>query len=161
MNNISEATSWLKQLLDSMLIETAVIESEELEPNHWQLNVQVDPSESSLLIGYRGDGLAAIQHLLRLIFNNQNSEELTESPSRLTLNINNYIEDKTDRLTQSAIRAAQKVLDTGRPYRFRSLSSSERFIIHNEISQNPEFIDLESFSENDDTGRVLIIQYKQ
>ena len=162
MNNIEETTSWLKQLLDSMLIETAVVTSEEIEPNHWRLNIEVDPNESSMLIGYRGDGLAAIQHLLRLIFNNQDAQLLEEGAPlpRLTLNINNYIEDKTDRLGQSAARAAHKVLETGRPYRFRSLSSSERFIIHNEIAQNPESSDLESFSENDETGRVLIIQYK-
>ena len=175
MFNSEEVKKWLEQLLDLMLIKDAQIEIFESEPNHWRINLNVQPEDSGSLIGYRGDGLQSLQRLIRIIFTDskhefsqKNSDETISDPEsessynwqRITLNINDYLEEKAERLRQSALRAAHKVLDTGRAYRLHSLSSAERFIIHNEISQNPEFSELESFSENDDSGRVLIIRYK-
>lgn len=166
MLNSEEIKNWLEQLLDLMLIQDAQIEITETEPNNWRINIQVNAEDSGSLIGYRGDGLQSLQRLVRIIFTDVNhssfrdKENENESWQRLTININDYLEEKSERLRQTALRAGHKVLETGRAYRLHSLSSPERFIIHSEISQNPEFSELESFSEDDESGRVLIIRYK-
>lgn len=166
MFNSEEIKKWLEQLLDLMLIQNAQVEIVETEPNNWRINIQANAEDSGSLIGYRGDGLQSLQRLLRIVFtdsshlSSQNKENENENWQRLTLNINDYLEEKSERLRQTALRAGRKVLDTGRAYHLHSLSSPERFIIHSEISQNPEFSELESFSEDDESGRVLIIRYK-
>lgn len=119
-----------------------------------QATIKVPQEESGLLIGFHGDTLAAIQRLTRVIF----QEELQDK--RLVVNVNEYREQRSDRLKQMAEKAAEQVLETGRPYRFANLPSHERFVIHSTIGDNPDYAGLESVSEGEGRDRVLIIRPK-
>lgn len=119
-----------------------------------QATIKVPQEESGLLIGFHGDTLAAIQRLTRVIF----QEELQDK--RLVVNVNEYREQRSDRLKQMAEKAAEQVLETGRPYRFANLPSHERFVIHSTIGDNPDYASLESVSEGEGRDRVLIIRPK-
>lgn len=119
-----------------------------------QATIKVSQDESGLLIGFHGDTLSAIQRLTRVVF----QEELQDK--RLIVNVNEYREQRTDRLKQMAENAAHQVLETGRPYRFSSLPAHERFVIHSTISEDPTFADLQSVSEGEGRARVLIIRPK-
>ncbi len=116
--------------------------------------ISVPEEESGLLIGFHGETLSSIQRLTRVVF----QEELGEK--RLVVNVNNYREQREDKLKEIARRGAQRVLESGQPYRFSYLPANERFVIHTAISEDPEFADLESVSEGDGRDRVLMIRYK-
>ena len=119
-----------------------------------QATIKVPQEESGLLIGFHGDTLSALQRLTRVVF----QEELAEK--RLIVNINEYREQRTERLQQMAQNAAQQVLETGRPYHFNYLPSHERFVIHSTISEDSGFADLQSASEGEGRDRVLVIRPK-
>ncbi len=76
------------------------------------------------------------------------------------VNVNNYRAEREERLRQSTYNAGLKVMSHGGVYRMHGLSGAERFVVHDEISTNPELADLESFSEGYGNNRTLIIKLK-
>lgn len=116
--------------------------------------IQTPPEDSGLLIGFHGETLSALQRLTRVVF----QEELQDK--RLVLNINQYREQRAEKLREMAEKAAAQVLESGRSYRFSRLPAHERFVIHSTISETPEFAELESVSEGEGRDRVLIIRLK-
>ena len=137
------------------------IEAEELEvtvddqAETVTVHIQVPAEESGLLIGFHGETLTAIQRITRVIF----QEELGEK--RLVVNINEYREQRNEKLTAMAEKAADQVRETGRPYRFAYLPANERFVIHSTIGENPDYSDLESVSEGEGRNRTLIVRLKR
>lgn len=116
--------------------------------------ITVSQEDSGLLIGFHGETLSALQRLTRVVFQNELAER------RLIININNYREQRAEKLREIAIRAAERVLDTGRPYTFSYLPANERFVIHSTISEDSAFSELESVSEGEGPHRVLTIRRK-
>lgn len=116
--------------------------------------ITVPPEESGLLIGFHGETLSALQRLTRVVF----QEELKDK--RLVVNVNQYREQRAEKLREMAENAATQVLETGRPYRFSRLPAHERFVIHSTISDGEEFTELESVSEGEGRDRVLTIRLK-
>lgn len=116
--------------------------------------ITVPQEDSGLLIGFHGETLSALQRLTRVVF----QDELGER--RLIININNYREQRAEKLRQIATRAAERVLETGRPYTFSYLPANERFVIHSTISEDSAFSELESVSEGEGSHRVLTIRLK-
>lgn len=117
-------------------------------------DITVPVEESGLLIGFHGETLSALQRLTRVVF----QEELKDK--RLTVNVNQYREQRAEKLKEMAENAAAQVLETGRPYRFSNLPAHERFVIHSAISDNEDFAELESVSEGEGRDRVLTIRVK-
>lgn len=116
--------------------------------------ITVPPEESGLLIGFHGETLSALQRLTRVVF----QEELKDK--RLVVNVNQYREQRAEKLREMAQNAAAQVLETGRPYRFSRLPAHERFVIHSTISDSEELAELESVSEGEGRDRVLTIRLK-
>lgn len=144
---------------------TNICQHSGIDPEHLQIDVEeqddqvtaaieVPVEDSGLLIGFHGETLGALQRLTRVVF----QQELSEK--RLVININNYREQRADKLKQIALRAAERVMETGQSYTFSYLPSNERFVIHSTISEDPAFKDLESVSEGEGMHRVLTIQLK-
>jgi len=136
--------------LDADQLEVSV---EELDDTI-QATIKVPQEESGLLIGFHGDTLSALQRLTRVVFQEKIGEK------RLTVNVNEYLEQRTDRLKQMAFKAAEQVLETGRPYHFNYLPAHERFVIHAAIGDIPKFSEVESVSEGEGRDRVLVIKPK-
>src|SRR5690554_185045 len=100
---------------------TNICEHSGIDPEQLQIEVDEQPEvisaaitvpteDSGLLIGFHGETLSALQRLTRVVF----QEELADK--RLVINVNNYREQRADKLREIAFRAAQRVLETGRPY---------------------------------------------
>jgi spoIIIJ-associated protein len=151
-------TEFLTQLCEHCGIDLAGVTITIDESDEVFNTVQIDLSseESGLLIGYHGETLESIQRLLRLVF--QRSPE----DKKILLNINQYREQREEKLKEIATTAAQEVLETGVEYIFNSsLASHERFVIHSFISENDAFSELESVSLGDGRERRLHIRIKQ
>lgn len=147
--------SFLTQLGEHCGLETDQISISIDEDETTVINISLPEEESGLFIGYRGETLASIQRMLRLVF----QEEMANK--KIVLNINDYRQQRTKKLEDLVISVAQKVLETGRPYTFNShFPSYERFQIHSIISSNPDFNELESVSSGEGTSRLLTIQLK-
>lgn len=117
-----------------------------------QLDVPAD--DVGLFIGNRGETLAALQRMIRIVFHEQFPEK------HIVLNINDYRQERQKQLEERALEAAQYVVDSGRSYRFPFLSSYERFLVHSVISQHEQFSDLETFSEGEGRDRRLVVKVK-
>lgn len=135
--------------------EDIVIESnEDTGAEHVEINITLPEEDSGIFIGHHGETLAALQRITRLVF----QEKLGES--RLFVNINQYREQRAEKLQARAFAAAEKVLETGRAYVFEGLTSAERFIVHSAIGENEAYSTLETVSEGEGRDRVLKLRLK-
>jgi spoIIIJ-associated protein len=119
------------------------------------LNVVLPEEKAKHFIGAKGETLDALEILVRL----SHIDEVEEN-ERLIIDINGYKKEKETRLQEKALSIAEKVRESGREYVFNDLNSYERFLIHSAIGENEDFSDIETFSEDDTFGRVLVIRKK-
>ncbi len=116
--------------------------------------LNVPTEDSGLFIGFHGETLSALQRLVRVLF----QEEFPDA--KIVLNINNYREQRAEKLQEMTLNVAQRVLESGRPYTFSYLPPQERFVVHSTLSEYPEYASLESVSEGEGNQRFLVIRVK-
>ncbi len=144
-------------IFDFYGIEEAEIGFEETrEDDKIYLNVILPEEKAKHFIGAKGETLEAIEMLVRLA----HQDEITEE-ERLLIDINGYRKEREARLQERALAVAEKVRESGREYVFNDLNSYERFLVHSAIGNNEDFADIETFSEDDTFGRVLVVRKKQ
>jgi spoIIIJ-associated protein len=150
-------TSFLTNLCKHSGIDEAAIAIESNEESSDEtilVNVNLPEEDSGLFIGFHGETLNAVQRLTRLVFQDKYPDR------KILININEYREQREEKLRAKAQQAAERVLASGRPYVFEGLSSPERFIIHTAISEHAQADQLESFSEGEGRNRVLTVRLK-
>jgi spoIIIJ-associated protein len=98
--------------------------------------------------------MVAMQRMIRVVFHDQTDK-------RVVINVNDYRQQREAKIVDRATEIAYRVLESGRPYRFGPMPANERFVIHTTISENPEFVDLVSYSEGEGAARQLIIAPKE
>lgn len=130
--------------------------SVEIEENDTEINVKltVPEEDTGLFVGYKAEVINALQRLMRVIFAKESGEK------RISLNINNYREDRLDQVREKISQICEKLTAVDEEYVFPYVSSFERFNIHSLISSSEEFADFESFSEGEGISRRLIIRRK-
>lgn len=125
----------------------------ELEIEHQDESIQVQlnlpPEESGVIIGYRGEVLNSIQLVLSLM-----TQSHFDDWYPVRLNINDYREKRNKAIENLAETTASRVLDTNQPVRLTNLSSYERRLIHTILSENDQ---ITTHSEGEDPNRVLIV----
>lgn len=138
--------------IDPQQITISVDENEE------SIAVQLDvpESDSGLFIGYHGETLDSLQRLVRIVFQESHGDK------KIRLNVNQYRDQREEKLRSMARHGAEKVLETGVPYTFSVyIPSHERFVIHTALSEDESFADLESVSDGEGRDRRLTIRFKQ
>lgn len=118
------------------------------------VSLTVPQEDSGLFIGFHGETLSAIQRLVRVVF------QADYQDKKVIVNVNNYREQREEKLREMTVGVAQRVLDSGRPYTFSFLPPQERFIVHSTLSEYPEFAGLESVSEGEGNQRFLVIRLR-
>lgn len=134
--------------------EISFEEHKDEEKNY--INIVLPEERAKHFIGAKGETLDAIEILVRL----SHQDEIEEN-ERLIIDINGYRKEREAKLQERALGIAEKVRETGREYVFNDLNSYERFLIHSAIGNNPDFSDIETFSEDDTFGRVLVVRKKE
>lgn len=123
------------------------------------ITLTVPEEDSGIFIGHHGEGIDSLQRIIRIIFQEKDTEIANK---KITLNINNYREKREDRLKDLTYTIANKVLDSGQPYTFTSyLPAHERYVIHSTLSEEKEFSSLESVSEGTARDRKLTIRIRE
>lgn len=144
-------------LLDYFGVEAKEIEFEEVsEDGKTRLNILLPEDKAKHFIGSKGETLEALGLLVRLA----HKDELKEN-ERLLIDINGYRKEREDELQERAIKIGYGVLERQMEYIFDNLNSYERFLVHSAIGNHEELKDsLETFSEDDNYGRVLVVRAK-
>jgi spoIIIJ-associated protein len=142
----------LRELLRHMDIDAKVIakraESTSDEPQHWTLEIQ--GRNLGGLIGRRGETLAALQYITRLIA----SRDL-ERRANIVIDVEGYKSRRETMLRRLAKRMADQALQRGRTVSLEPMPPHERRIIHLALRDNPN-VTTESVGEGEHRKVTII-----
>ena len=141
-----EAEGLLKKIVDKAEIEVS-------EDNGvYHVTIKTD-EEAPVVIGRHGETIKAIQKMLEVILYKKFSESV-----EILVNVNDYREKQKERLEELADRYAQQTKDNQSASYIRGLSSYERKLVHEYVTQN--YPDLASYSTGEGRDRRLVIDLK-
>jgi spoIIIJ-associated protein len=112
-------------------VETRWGEAEEGETRHLLVDIRGD--DLSILIGRRGETLAALQYITRLIV----GKELGQ-PAPIVVDVQGYRARRERQLRQLARRMASQAVDFGRTMTLEPMPANERRIIHLELRERQD-----------------------
>lgn len=124
-----------------------------LSEDQSEIKIDITGENVSYLIGQHGRNLISIQHLIRQMY--INSTEDFDENLRIIVDIDDYKSKRVEKLTQFAAETADKVKSSGKEVVMPSMSSYERFIIHDYVSEN--YPSLSTSSIGEDPNRKIII----
>ncbi len=126
----------------------AEVSFKEICPDFYAFNVKT--KESSLLIGREGANIGALDHLSRALLR----KEILPGFSFI-IDINNYRQEKIERLKQIAKKTALVVSWRNEPETLKPMSAFERKIIHMELANSPL---VETKSAGEEPYRSVVIR---
>ena len=121
--------------------------------NPLTLNIQGIHENLGLLIGRRGETLAALQLLVSLIVGHR-----TRHRMRIVVDAENYRERREENLRSLALRVAQQVRNYRRSIALEAMPPHERRIVHIALSDSKD-ISTESIGEGE--ARRVVISLKR
>ena len=121
--------------------------------NPLTLNIHGIHENLGLLIGRRGETLAALQLLVSLIVGHR-----TKHRMRIIIDAENYRQRREENLRSLALRVAQQVRNYRRSIALEAMPPHERRIVHIALSESKD-ISIESIGEGD--ARRVVISLKR
>lgn len=147
------AKDLVKKKLEELLKILGVEAEISLEEKDRVLYVKLTKTEIPLLIGFKGETLKALQHILRLLV----LKELGEESPTIILDIEDYRKREEEKLKEYIKRVALIVKETNRAEALKPMSSYKRRLVHLAVSEIPG-VESESFGEEPE--RRIIIKPK-
>jgi len=136
-------------------------ELEEGDNNKNYLKIHIQGDELGLLIGFKGQGILAIQQYLTIIMSlNINHDEEAKDVVRtnILVDINDYKTKQEDQTRQTALRAIDQVLESGQAVELPPMNPAKRRVVHMVVSEDDR---IESESVGEDIERRVIIKPKE
>lgn len=130
------ATDMLRHMVQLMGFDATVTPSwqaPEDEQDEPYLLLDIEGNDLSALIGRRGETLAGIQYLTRLMINQR-----LRQWKNVIVDVDHYKERRVAQLTQLALRMADQVAQTGRAVSLEPMPPNERRIIHLTLRDHAE-----------------------
>ena len=157
-NTAAVAKEALEELLKRMKL-TAQVEmgSDTTETSEWEvapIALEVKGDDLGILIGRRGETLAALQYILRLIVAHHQKARVP-----LTIDIEGYRQRRYRSLRELALRLAQKAISTGQSMTLEPMPADERRMVHLALSVNPDVV-TQSIGEGE-MRKVVIMPRKR
>ena len=146
-----EGKRYIESILQAMNIEYQ-LEVRSLNNEH-EIYYNVHTNENPLLIGIKGKTLEALQTLVRNLLQIYTKEQLV-----VNVDIGDYREHRKHQLEILSTKVAKEVVKTKVPVKLKPMSSYERRIIHNKLS---EWRDVYTESEGEGTERAIVIKLKR
>jgi len=149
----------LEEILKRMKLKAHVelrsdVEQDEAESDIPPIALEVDGEDLGILIGRRGETLAALQYIMRLIVAHQQKARVP-----LTVDVEGYKQRRYGSLRELALRLAQKAVSTKQSMTLEPMPADERRIVHLALSVNPDVV-TQSIGEGE-LRKVVIMPRKR
>ena len=151
INLALEGKKYIESILQAMGI-TYQLEVRSLN-NETEIYYNIHTDENPLLIGVIGKTLDALQVLVRNLLQTYSKELVV-----VNVDVGSYRENRKHQLEVLATKIAKEVAKTKVPVKLKPMSSYERRIIHNKLS---EWRDVFTESEGEGSDRCLVIKPKR
>lgn len=148
MTENEKALDFVERLFEKMNVAAAV----EMTETEEECRLNVSTTDTSIVIGKRGEALDAVQYLTCMYVNKDN-----EDFHRIVVDCENYREKRTDNLKKMAEKLAEKATETGRRVQLDPMNPYERRIIHAELQKNDQ---VTTESRGTDPNRFVVIYPK-
>ena len=135
------AKAALEEILDRMKIVAHVElradtpQEDEGEPGIPPIALDVDGEDLGILIGRRGETLAALQYILRLIVAHQQKARVP-----LTVDVEGYKQRRYGALRELAARMAQQAVSTRQSRTLEPMPADERRVVHLALAVHPDVV---------------------
>jgi len=159
-NKGSEVTEVAKGILETLLTMMGVVASvvpqaepaTEGEETTTSVNLDIKGDDLGILIGRRGQTLACLQYIVRLIVGHQ-----VEAWLPVTIDVEGYKQRRYETLRALAWRLAEQVKARRMPFALEPMLAYERRIIHLTLADDPD-VTTQSIGEGE--ARKVVIQPK-
>ncbi|MBN1494168.1 KH domain-containing protein [Candidatus Peregrinibacteria bacterium] len=149
----------IQEILEQLLIkleapyEKVTVDKETaLDSDIYKLNIEAE--DPSMLIGFHGETIHALQHLLKII-----AWKKTNSEFNIVLDVDNYKKRQEDNVLNLAKRKVDMARKTRKTQILPPMSGYFRRLVHLYLA-NPEFEDLKTESIGDGDHRQVTIVNK-
>jgi spoIIIJ-associated protein len=147
----------LRELIEQILIklgpEYDKIEIEEDEKDNYNINIISE--NPSLLIGYHGENIQALQHVLKVLA----WKKCANEHFNILVDVDNYKKRQEENVIKIAERKIDKLRDCGLPQSLPPMSPYFRRKVHLHC-MTPGFEDVETISEGDRDHRHIVLKLK-
>jgi spoIIIJ-associated protein len=155
----SAAKAALEEILEKMKLKAHVelrtdVQEEDGESGIPPIALDVDGEDLGILIGRRGETLAALQYILRLIVAHQEKARVP-----LTVDVEGYKQRRYGSLRELALRMAQQAISTRQSRTLEPMPADERRVVHLALSVNPD-VTTQSVGEGE-LRKVVIMPRKR
>lgn len=148
------AVAALYTILAHMDIQAGIDVSPAEGENPLVLNIRgAQPNSLSILIGRRGETLAALQLLMNLMLAKQSGRH-----ERVIVDVEGYRHRREDNLRSMAERIADQVRRSGNPVMLEAMPPNERRIIHMALA---DYEDITTESEGEGDQRRVVVSMKR
>lgn len=158
-SQIKRGEQWLTQLLelsgvDAKVTGQEVAGAQEEFTSFWLTidDTNLTPEQIQGLLGINGTVLDAYQYLANSTLN---IHQPVEEQGSYTIELNGYRQKRYAEIQAIAQDTAEQVRATAQPVELKSLSSSERRLVHTILKEYP---DLETFSQGKEPNRQLVVR---
>jgi len=138
----SEITGVAREALENLLVRLGVEASVESEANppfepgaeaSEVITINVTGDDLGILIGRRGQTLAALQHMVRLMVAHQMKARVP-----IVIDVEGYKQRRYGALQALALRLAEQVKERRKPFALEPMPAYERRIIHLALADDPD-----------------------
>ena len=142
----NEIKNYLKDLVKNMGLEVKF----ELSTKDERTTIKMYSNNNPILIGKNGQTLKALETLAKQKIQNE-----TGIHYKITLDVSNYKDKIKRNLERLAINTAKEVVKTKIPVALDNMTSYERMIIHNKLT---DFKGIKTESEGEEPNRHIVIK---
>lgn len=142
----NEIKNYIKELIENMGLEVSF----ELSTKDERTTIKMYSNNNPILIGKNGQTLKALETLAKQKIQNE-----TGIHYKITLDVSNYKDKIKRNLERLAINTAKEVVKTKIPVALDNMTSYERMIIHNKLT---DFKGVKTESEGEEPNRHIVIK---
>lgn len=147
----------LEEILSKMGVSINKIRIEKTPEGGFKINIET--SHPNLMIGHRGENIAALQHLLKISIWTDLEKEHGRDAIRpeINLDIENYRRRQEQTILQMAERKVDMVRKLSSPQNLPVMTPYFRRLVHMHLNQE-KFSDIRTESEGEGEYRYIIIK---
>ena len=154
INTTSPEEGVVKELVDKFISLMGLELETYVEERESDFFVNVTGTDSALFIGKHGDSIEQFQAIVNGIYSNGKARDEVK---RITVDSNNYAKKRQETLVNLAKRTAGKVVREHKDFKFESMNSYERRIIHSALADHDKVI---TESYGNEPNRYIIVKLK-